>query len=143
MDNKNEGFYTTGEQGGEDQLKDVVNKLETLLRQIKGETGDDRKKRDISKSIKGGMDKTTDAFKRVTGQARVGVDKTTDALKYAKGQAKVGMDKTTDTFKQVKEKFDNIESDKQKMIILTLFSTLISVVTAVAITKCFSGKDKR
>lgn len=128
MNNENEGFYTTKEQRDHDELNNVVDKLEMLLKEIKDKAAEEggEAKRDIARVV------------------RENVDRTKEALRRARKQARVGMDKTTDAYKHVKEKYDSIDSDKQKMIKLTLVSTLISAIMAFVVTVCFGrkGNDK-
>jgi len=126
MYNKNEGFYTAGRKGDAKNLNEVVNKLEILLKEIKtkaAEEGNEAKK-DVSKILKEGMNKTTEALKRAKEQARLGVDRTTDA------------------YKQVKGKYDKADPAKQKMIIVALSATLASLVTAIGLAMCFTKRDK-
>ena len=124
MDNKNEGFYTTGGQKDDKQLELVINKLETLLAQIKNKDANSENKKDISKALRKSMDKTTEALKR------------------ARKQARMGMDKTTDAYKQVKGRYDKTDPAKQKLIIVGLSAALASLVTAIGLVMCFTKRGK-
>jgi ElaB/YqjD/DUF883 family membrane-anchored ribosome-binding protein len=126
MYNKNEGFYTTGGRKNSKDLNEVVDKLEMLLKEIK------------MKAVEEG----TEAKKDMSRILRDGMDKTTDALRRAKKQARVGMDRTTDTYKQVKEKYEKADPAQQKMIIVTLSAALASLVTAIGLAMCFTKKDR-
>ncbi len=126
MDNKNEEFYTIGGQKDSKDLNEVVDKLEVLLKEIKAKVFEEgtEVKKDMSRILRDGMDKTTEALKR------------------AKKQAKVGIDRTSDVYKQAKEKYEKADPAKQKMIIITLSAALASLVTAIGLAMCFTKKDR-
>jgi len=126
MDNRNEGFYATSDEKSSNELGDVIEKLEALLKETKDKAKEEmssEKRRELSRVIRENVDKTTEAFRQARDQARVKMHQTTDAIKH------------------VKEKYDQADPVKQKMIIVGLAAAVASLVTAIGIASCFLGKN--